>query len=530
MIKRIVIVGIVLAAIIAGVTTWLVKDGDEPFSITVGQREDGGVAGWMGGWLRDVVSTLLGPEFQFETLTYTYPSTLVLVEPRFVSAGQPFIDAERLTIELTGVPKKGDPVVIESVHFIRPVVRIIVEENGSLVGFSEFGGSSTDAPPPPERGETPVPTKFSDVLAMRRVVLEQGTVVIRPANGRVMEIDAIDLDFGTDPEGVRPGAYPLQGQVKRPPFVTLDLDGILDFDELHLEMDSGRLQLDVDPAQYRLLPPSLQGVLEELGLRGDLDVSFNGFVPFDDVRAGRCSASVALEGGEVLIDDYGFSVPKLQAELEQRDRYLLVNRLVLTAFNGSMDMTGQIAMDAPHLSQVVMGVDDCRFEEIVKAPEGEAPYITGATKAEVDATIELANPTTTLYGGASLEIRNGNLIQIPVVGAVARAMNMLDTSGEPREHGRAELTFDGNIVRWRDIVVVGDAAAGRGEGEMGLDGRVNFRFNAGPIERLQEGAGPLLQLTSQLTDSFVKYHVTGTFDEPVVDVRPFGFGADRLER
>ena len=59
---------------------------------------------------------------------------------------------------------------------------------------------------------------------------------------------------------------------------------------------------------------------------------------------------------------------------------------------------------------------------------------------------------------------------------------------------------------------------------MFFDSRVDFRFNAGPLEKLQSALGPLGDLMGAVTDQLMKYHVTGTLSEPEFSVKPLGLG------
>ena len=94
-----------------------------------------------------------------------------------------------------------------------------------------------------------------------------------------------------------------------------------------------------------------------------------------------------------------------------------------------------------------------------------------------------------------------------------------------RERGAKErLVLDPECLAFRAFEVVGGANLARGEGELYFDSRINFRFNAGPLERVQGVLGPIGEVLGGVTDALMKYHVTGTLAEPKTAVKPLGIG------
>ena len=88
------------------------------------------------------------------------------------------------------------------------------------------------------------------------------------------------------------------------------------------------------------------------------------------------------------------------------------------------------------------------------------------------------------------------------------------------------VMLDPECLAFRPFEVVGGPNLARGEGELYFDSRIDFRFNAGPMERLQGVLGPLGAALGDVTYKLVKYQVTGTLDEPTAAVKPLGIGAE----
>ena len=84
----------------------------------------------------------------------------------------------------------------------------------------------------------------------------------------------------------------------------------------------------------------------------------------------------------------------------------------------------------------------------------------------------------------------------------------------------------GRGMQLRDIECVSGGVGARGEGEILYDGTLNLRVNAGPLELMQNDMGAIGDVLGAVTDSLLKYHVTGPWKTPVLEVRPLGIGAD----
>ena len=83
-----------------------------------------------------------------------------------------------------------------------------------------------------------------------------------------------------------------------------------------------------------------------------------------------------------------------------------------------------------------------------------------------------------------------------------------------------ELRPDG-VVMPRISVVAGLMAV-RGRGIVRFNDTIDLVLNGGPMERLQESIGAIGRALGSLTDRIVRYQVTGSTENPIIRVRPFG--------
>ena len=79
-----------------------------------------------------------------------------------------------------------------------------------------------------------------------------------------------------------------------------------------------------------------------------------------------------------------------------------------------------------------------------------------------------------------------------------------------------------DIRRWDD-----DGEAGFFRGWIGFDGTMELRFNAGPLERLQESTGVIGQIFGAVTDTLLDYIASGTLSDPKIRIAPLGIGMDQ---
>ncbi|MHC4422248.1 MAG: hypothetical protein ACYS1E_16845, partial [Planctomycetota bacterium] len=186
---------------------------------------------WCGGQLQAIANDHLGPELSFGTLDYTYPRTVTLAPVRLTAEGQAIIEADSIRIDFAEVPRVGRPVVIEAAVFDRPVVRLIEQADGSLLGFSDF--VKTDGGRDLADGGS---TRLSDVLAIAKLQVTGGAVSYEPSDGPPMRLRPLTFELDHERSAAaEAGWYGFDARLALDPVVRLDIDAQLNLDTAELD-------------------------------------------------------------------------------------------------------------------------------------------------------------------------------------------------------------------------------------------------------------------------------------------------------
>jgi hypothetical protein len=165
-----------------------------------------------------------------------------------------------------------------------------------------------------------------------------------------------------------------------------------------------------------------------------------------------------------------------------------------------------------------------RIEESLRPVADRPPKYAGRVGVTGRVGGELASLPETVDGTGRVEITEGRLVNDPLFGGLVRAVRGGTVGAGGNDQVRADVRLVPGQAQFRAIDLRSTAVAARGEGEIFFDGQIDFRFNAGPLERAEQLLGPLGDLLGKVTDKLVKYHVTGRIGEPKFDVKPLGIG------
>ena len=96
---------------------------------------------------------------------------------------------------LRDIPVRGKPIVIDRVELNEPVVRVVVRDDGSLAGFTDFVHPSSG-----HKHADGGSTRPSDFLAIRKVTVRNGAFRWKTADDVVMEFDELEFDLSGRPD------------------------------------------------------------------------------------------------------------------------------------------------------------------------------------------------------------------------------------------------------------------------------------------------------------------------------------------
>jgi hypothetical protein len=477
---------------------------------------------WCERQLQAIADDNLHADLSFGRLEYIAPDTVVLHDVRLQDEDVVVLEMSALRIGLGELPKSGQPLVIGTVELDEPVIRLVPRADGGLVGLSdpvdEGGGRDRD-----DGGST----KPSEVFAIRAVRVQNGALEWTGSQGDTMHLDALSFELQCQPEQT-PGLYRIDVDLDRPPVLDLGLLGAFDIDESILQVDNFMLASTIREDELDVLPPPIQAFCRQRELRGNLNIRATGTVPLQDAAQAQFRADVILLDGHAVLGRYALPVGKLDAHAELSSRKLTIDPFEAEVFDGTLSAQAALDLAPGHAGSLWVHGTDLRLERAIR-PDGDESTddISGAVTVVGSANGSVDVLPDTLAGDGTLEIKDARLMGDRLFGGLMRAAGR---KAGGRDRGSSKFTLTPDNVEFRSIELIGGTTAARGEGELGFDGALDFRFNAGPLERVQAAVPLVGDMFAKVTDRIVTYHVTGTTADPQFTVRPLGIGVANPDR
>ena len=200
-----------------------------------------------------------------------------------------------------------------------------------------------------------------------------------------------------------------------------------------------------------------------------------------------------------------------------------VSNMLLTHGEAKIDAPGRIRANAGLVYGGTVRMTDLPLAALF-GPETPA---NGNITSTLAITLPLMDPMNVEANGP-FDLRNGVLLKLPVVEQLVRAIEgMVPGRKERGDVLSATVDVRHQIITLEELKLTSAAVAARGEGTIGFDKSLDLRLNAGPLEKLQDELGLIGDIFGAITDSFVKYRVTGTTSDPNVSVKPLGIGSKK---
>jgi len=176
-----------------------------------------------------------------------------------------------------------------------------------------------------------------------------------------------------------------------------------------------------------------------------------------------------------------------------------------------------------HLS---VAVDDIDLGKMM-ANFGSTSPRGGIVSLSVELHASTEDPAATVEGNGTVELKDGRNLEPTFSDDLRHAV---DRDAAPdaapleslAQSGSGTFSVHPDRLTFSTFRIMMPAVAARGRGDFFYDGTINFRLNAGPLERLQAVTGLIGEALGMITDRIVTYQVTGTLDEPKLRVRPLG--------
>jgi hypothetical protein len=475
---------------------------------------------WCGTQLLAIANAHLRPELAFDTLQFEFPATVTLTNVKLIDQNVVVLAAGSMRIEFTETPRSGKPIVIQRVLLTDPVLRLIQREDGTLLGLTNLVEK-----PARETTDDGVSIKPSDVFAIRQIGLVNGSISLELSNEPAMVLDRLNFDLATTPANEDPaqkGWYTIAGKASRHAILDWETQGRLNIDTSVLDIQKMTWQSSLSADEYSILPAELQTFAREHELTGDLVASLSGTIPLLSTADSVLDIQAGLTKGHMLLGDYVLPVKSLDVTARISGGALAVKPLNLASLGGTLQMDGTMSLSGPFAATMNVQASGMRIEQALRPVSDQPTKYAGRVDVAGAVTGQVGSLQSTVDGQGTLAITEGRLVRIPTLSKINEMITGTNAAESANDTGSSDWHLFGDHINFRKLEVVSSTIAARGEGEIMFDSTINFRVNAGPLEKAQTALGKVGELFGKVTDKIVQYEITGKLGDPVVTVRTLG--------
>ena len=564
-----------------------------------------GVSTFVSNQLESLANDFLNPKLDLGSISYRFPTTAVLTDVTLTQDETTILSIKRAVISLEQLPISSDQVRFSGFNLTDPVLRLVVDDQGDLVGWGDL--IKDDEDDASNDGEDPASDHFAvDKIQMTNATIEYSDQRLK---AEAMRIDGFNLDInakksaaaeatsedsataaaatptpasgtGTlqtpDPNDpimpTGPGWYRISTSIDREPILDIELDMAMDIDSLQLVFKHAALNTSMVPDNYHVLPPQLQAFVRAYSITGDFSAHSSGYLDIDDPLEGPLQIDLSLTNATVGTEDSEIAVQSLGGHGLLHSDLLIFHEITGAVLGGRTyaDFELRLADGPVPAGTRRRETDDSptpappsQASAPASAPASEPASAPGARQGQVlsrrafsivaglqlkglnlqtltrkrkpsnqligsltldtEAVGVVTRWPKTLAGDGQLQIQNARLTNLALVNGLSNAMKVV--TQRPQHHDRVNALFNltPTGVELSHLNLITGLLAVRGVGVVGFDESLNLILNGGPLERLQESLGMLGHALGRVTDRIVRYQVTGSTENPIIHVRPFGF-------
>jgi hypothetical protein len=124
--------------------------------------------------------------------------------------------------------------------------------------------------------------------------------------------------------------------------------------------------------------------------------------------------------------------------------------------------------------------------------------------------------TKTLRGGGDLHVIDANIYELPIIVSMLKVLKNRSPNSTAFNSCDMQFQIVGEDIRFPQLNLVGDAVSLYGKGQTSFDRRLDLVFYSlmGPADVPFQ---PLAKLFGQASKQFLELHVTGTWDDPLIE-------------
>jgi uncharacterized protein involved in outer membrane biogenesis len=491
-----------------------------------------GVDDWVVRQVTAIAQTYIVPTMAFESFNYQAPRTVELDGVTFTAPdGTRVIDASRLTLTLAEIPRRGQPIVIESVTVDGGSLRLerASEVDGVLFkGLVPFVKRANIR----EQDRVEESVRLSSVLRLEAVRLNNAGFEYVATNEKPpLRIDGFDLDLDveeatTDADGSL--WHTLRASVDKGRLLQVALQGRVNLDTVTLEFQDSAIEGALDGDAMAILPPMLQTLLQKHEAAGRARIVVNGVVNGVNPAASNATAVATLDGVNFTIGDFRMEVDAGTVTTALQDGVVTVSPLEFALYDGDLNAQARWPLTGGDgVVRVQWDISGVQMEQMLRAGTGndDQPTLAGVLRTSGSAAAAKGDLRHSVSGGGSLGVSEGRLAFIPVLDDLLDQLSRLTTgSSLPTQRLDMQFTFEPNWLRIGAFDLQTDIFAASGSGTVGYDGTLDLAFRGGPLKRAGRTLGALGDLLSAITDRAVSYRVGGTVSDYTFTVHPLGVG------
>ena len=545
------------------------------------------ISGFVVSQIEALAADNINPTLTVESASYRFPTTVNLNGVRLTKDDTEILSVDTVSITLTRYPFKEEQVRFGSFDLQTPVMNLLVDEKGDILGWDDFIKDN------PEDKKDEDSLDPSQQFAVQRITINNATFVYEDQrtnkdrmklDGFNMDIDTTRADESTSSKMVIPkilesekddyhypviptteGWYHLESVIERAPLIEATLDVGFNINSLETILREVAINTRLNDENVGVLPPQIQPFLRDKNVQGDLSVRMSGFVDSDEPFKGPIKIDGSLTRASIGEDAARLDIPSLGAHgtihsdvltfdtingtmlggTFEGDFEMLLEDMTNGAVGGTRpetddDKTEGATPETPSLSPILgnkaygiscgLQLDKIQLQRLTsrRAPRDQ---LLGLLDLDVEASGIVTRWPETLRGDGELKVRDGRLASIPVISAIGRAMDTLLLQGRHNDRLDIGFSLEPDGIYLETVNLIAGVMAFRARGSIEFDNTIYLLMNGGPLERLQHSMGAVGRLFGNFTDRLVRYEVSGPLGSPSVRVRPLGlFTRDPLRR
>ncbi len=427
--------------------------------------------------------------------------------------------------------------------------------------------------------------RLSDYFRLNQIRLDDATVVYDPRlpGETPLTLDRISTVLDIHPEQDDAVTWhSLKLDLARAPVFELAVAGQVSLDNFTARKLDASLKATLSRENDEHLLPELRAILRQYDLSGDLAVHLTGEVALTDPLSANLSTRVNITGGRATLTPYRVQMESLELTALMAGRQIALESIAIEALRGRATARGALRLEdmTADLSATVEGM---HLEDTQVADTGQSLGYAGVLDAHVSLS---ATPVTAVAahlaqgmqpphagetpasgdalaagdgsgagdpqgrGGSGLgaphsgaaaslpalpqqwgqgwvKLERARLVQIPVLsdlsGMLSKGMSALGGGSDGLDESvSADFRMTGERMTLDAFTYTSPAVAARGTGTVGLDKTLDLKVNAGPLEKVQGMLGGVGSAIGRVTDAVSGYRVTGTIDQPTIELEVGG--------